>query len=512
MSESWKDYSNDPDINNFKVLLVYANSPMDNLMPVSISSVSGALRRRGFDVRLFDTTFYPGTTEGGGERFGSLQVAEFNYDEVGIKFITSNVFEDFRNLVQEYNPNLIGLSTVEPTHEFGVALLENVSDLNIPTIVGGVFSILSPEDVIREEVVDMVCIGEGEKTIVELCDRMAKGEDYANIENLWVKHDGKIIKNNKASLINIDELPDLVFSIYDPKRIYRPMAGHLYRMAPIEFSRGCPYQCSYCSAPAFAERFKGQGKWLRNKSINKIIREMKSYVQNYKIEYFYFVSETFLAMPQDRFNEFCKEYLKVGIPFWFNTRPETITENKIKMLEDIGCHRMSIGIECGNEEYRKKMLRRYGSNAQFISKCNIVSKSSIQLSVNNIIGFPDETRSMMFDTINVNREIDANNYTCSIFQPYRGTCLYEYCVNKGYFPRGKLANDLTATSPLKQPHITADAIKGFARVFPLYIKFPKSKFPLIQKAEKFDEEGNRIFDELSKVYRQKYEKKYIPIS
>lgn len=490
----------------FRVLLVYANSPMDNLMPVSVSSLAGSLLNRGFEVRLFDTTFYPWTDKAGGERCGSLQVAEFDYGKVGIKFITTDVFQDFHLLVREFNPQLIALSTVEPTHEFGIRLLNTVQGTGIPTIVGGVFSIFSPDDVIREESVDMVCVGEGERCLAELCDRLASGEDYIGIHNIWFKLNGRVYKN-PLSIEDIEGLPRLEFSVFNEKRFYRPMAGRLYRMLPVEFSRGCMYTCAYCSAPAYAKKFKDTGRWLRYKSIAKIFDEIEHYVHIYGVEYFYFVSETFLAMPDEKFKAFCERYRKIRVPFWFNTRPETITEEKVKMLEDIGCHRMSVGVECGNPEYSRTMLQRSVDNERVIKACSIVSKSSIQLSVNNIIGFPDEDRNIIFDTIQLNREIDAHSYSCSIFQPYRGTRLYDYCVAKDYIEPSKLCYDLTYSSPLSHQPVTSDELRGIARVFPLYVKFPKDMFDRIRRAERFDEEGERVFKELSDLYRMRYEKR-----
>jgi radical SAM superfamily enzyme YgiQ (UPF0313 family) len=216
------------------------------------------------------------------------------------------------------------------------------------------------------------------------------------------------------------------------------------------------------------------------------------------------VSETFLAMPRKRFAEFVEGYRDIMLPFWFNTRPETITEENVRTLEEINCHRMSIGVESGNEEYRRTMLKRPVSNMKTIRACQIVAGSKIQLSVNNIIGFPDETREMMFDTININREFNASSHGAYIFQPYRGTWLHEYCVKKGYIAPDRLAVDLNLESALTQPHITKEEIKGLHRTFPLYVKFPKSEWPLIQRAETRDAEGNRIFDELGKIYRAKY--------
>ena len=509
MGDSWKYLSKEETIHDFRVLLVYANAPMDNLMPIGLSSLSGALKRRGFSVAIFDTTFYPWTDSTGGERKGTLQVPDFSYDEVGIRYKTTDVFEDFRKVVKEFRPGLIALSTVEPTHEFGMKLLTAVREFNIPTLVGGVHTTFSADDVIHEEDVDMVCIGEGEKPLVELAECLARKIDCSSIQNLWVKKGSTIIQNEIGPLISLEDLPELDFSSYDPKRIFKPMAGKMYRMVPVEFSRGCMYDCTYCSAPAFAKKFRDQGKWLRFKSIEQIMNEIRSYLDKYDVEYFYFVSETFLAMPKHRLAEFCKQYSKIGIPFWFNTRAETITQRKIRMLEDIGCHRMGMGVECGNEEYRIKMLHRRVSNERIVEACNLVGNSSIQLSVNNIVGLPDETRSMIFETIYLNRLIEADTYGCFIFQPYRGTFLHNYCVEKGYIDPKQLANDPDVSPSITQPSISADEVRGITRTFPLYVKFPKSDFDLIRKAEQFNDEGNRIFNDLSKIYREKYEKKRI---
>ena len=237
------------------------------------------------------------------------------------------------------------------------------------------------------------------------------------------------------------------------------------------------------------------------------MNEINSYIDKYDVEYFYFVSETFLAMPPGRLEEFCRGYAKIGIPFWFNTRPETITKEKIRMLEDIGCHRMGMGVECGNEEYRINILHRRASNKRIIEACNIVGNSAIQLSVNNIVGLPDETREMIFETIYLNRQIEADTYSVFIFQPFRGTVLHDYCVKKGYIDPTKLASDPNIQPSITQPSISAEEVSGIHKTFPLYVKFPEEEFDLIRRAEKSDEEGNRIFKELSKIYREKYEKK-----
>lgn len=495
----------------FKVLLVYSNSFMDTLFPVSISSIAGSLKRAGFQTECFDTTFYPDYCESKDassdhRKAQNLQVLSVNYEDVGIRPRTTDMLADFRRLVEKCRPNLIGISAVEPTFNTAIRMLNAVRDLAIPNIIGGVHAIFDPQNVMSNDVVDMVCIGEGEGCIVELCEKMSRGEDYSGVGNLWARKNGVIHRNEKTKLEDMEKLPRLDFSIFEPERIYRPMSGKLYRMVPIEFSRGCIYKCTYCSAPAFNDNFKEQGDWLRQKPLDMIFEEIDYYRSAFDVEYFYFVSETFLAIPKRRLTAFLDRYAKIGIPFWFNTRPETVTPEIVRRLEEVGCHRVSMGVECGNEEYRKTMLRRPVSNQRTIDAAECFRHSKIQLSVNNIIGYPEETREMMFDTIQLNRQIvgAAEAHSCSIFQPYRGTWLHEFCVKKGYWPKDKLAADLNFEPCIQNPYITHEEIKGLHRAFPFYIKFPEEEWPLIREAERFDEAGERAYTELHRIYRQRY--------
>jgi len=502
------------DFSDFRVLLVYANSPMDNLFPVGFSSIAGMLKKHKINFEIFDTTYYPndgrmGVNQSNIKSRGQLmserlQVAEFDYSLVGIKYIETDVFDDFRKKVQDYKPNVIMLSTVEATHLFGIQLLQKVRELKIPTLVGGCFAIFAPELCIKDDAVDYMCVGEGEYANIEFCKALASGQDLKKIKGIWAKEGNKIIRNPKGPLVDMVDLPTLDFHKYDPKRIYRPMSGKIWKMVPIEFSRGCPYKCTFCSAPVFEEEFKEVGTWSRAKPISQIEREMKHYINEFGVEYFYFVSETFLAMPKKRFYDFCKMYEKIRLPFWFNTRPETIRKEKVKMLENINCHRMSIGIESGNQEYARTMLLRNCSNETILEACETVANSSIELSVNNVVGFPEETREMMFDTINLNRKVNAKSHSCAIFQPYHGTTLHKHCVKKGYIDPNEMSENLTYVSPIKQPHITDKEIEGIAKCFALYTKLPNEMYEFIKIAEKNDKQGKKMFEELAAIYKKVY--------
>jgi len=490
---------------DFKILLIYANLMLDNVIPLNISSLSASLKKGGFSVKLFDTTFYRTQSKSSDKaREETLQIRPFNYTDYGILLKSTDIYQDLREMTIEFQPDLIGLSVVEATCHQGLKLINSISDFGIPVIVGGIHAIFSAEDIIQEKNIDMVCFGEGEKTLVDLAKALKDGKNYTLIKNLYVKKEGKIYRNSTDELLDLDKLPFKDFSIFEKERFFRPMAGKIYKMVPVEFSRGCPYSCTYCANEGLADMFQERGSWYRMRSVDAIIEEIKNCINVYGVNYFYFVSESFLNVPKKRFYDFIEQYSQIKIPFWFNTRLESITDEKLTMLEKINCHRISVGIESGNEYVRSNLLNRKVSNQTIIDKFEIIRNHKIPVSVNNIIGFPGETREQIFDTIELNRKVQADNFGAYIFTPYRGTSLRRLCVDRGYVSKGALVGNLHLESSMDTEVLTGEELRGLARTFVLYVKLPKSEWPKIKVAEKFDQEGNIMFERLKKVYYENY--------
>ena len=295
-----------------KTLFVYTNCMLDNLIPVGISSVLGALKNSGMDmeIKLFDTTFYKTNDISNDEdRKETLQVKPFDYSAYGVRLKKENVFSDFRKLVEGFKPDVLMISIVEVTYPQGTALLESIKDIRPYVVAGGGFPILASNEVIQNPLIDAVCIGEGEDAMPEFCDKFQKGEDFTKVSGIWFKKkDGSIIKNPIKKLVDLEKAAFLDFSLYEKGRFYKPMQGKIFRMVPLEFSRGCPYRCSYCANHALEMHFKSTGKWYRWKSMDRIFAEIDEYVEKYKVEFFYFVSETFLSMLDKKFDEFCERY------------------------------------------------------------------------------------------------------------------------------------------------------------------------------------------------------------
>jgi radical SAM superfamily enzyme YgiQ (UPF0313 family) len=176
----------------------------------------------------------------------------------------------------------------------------------------------------------------------------------------------------------------------------------------------------------------------------------------------------------------------------------------MKRLKEIGCHRMSIGVEHGNEEFRKKILKKSIKNSVIVEAFDILNKVGIPVSINNIIGFPGETRELAMNTIMLNRKLKFDTSNAYAFTPFRGTELYDICVRNGYMEPNAVTHCVTKGSVLKMPQFSKREIDGLIKTFALYAKMPDEYLSQIARAESDDAEGQRIFKELSEIYTKMF--------
>ena len=495
-------------MSKFNILLLYPNGKLMNPPPISIGVFTALLKQHGFEVGLFDTTLYSDPNEIGSDdaKEESLMVRPFDYGERGVTLKDGGFEVDLIKKVEEYRPDLIALSALECSYPTAVTMLAALKDFDVPVIVGGVFATFAPEIVLSNKNVNMVCIGEGEDAFLEVCKRLATGNDCSDVENIWIKKDGQIIKNKLRKLVDLNKQPIPDYSLFEVERFYRPMAGKVYKTIPIETNRGCPYTCAFCNSPSINKLYRENGSktFFRKKNMNTIQKELRYLIKKWDAEYVYFTSDTFLSVTNAEFDRFVDVYSEFKIPFWMQSRVEAITEYRVKKLKEIGCHRMSIGLEHGNEKFRKRVLKKKFDNEQFVRASNIIADVGIPLTVNNIIGFPDETRELVFDTIELNRKLIFDTTNALPFAPFHGTLLHELCVERGYISADFNPGSLNVDVSLDMPQLPREEINGLKRTFALYARMPKKYWPKIEKAEKFDEEGNQLYAELKKIYQETY--------
>ena len=132
--------------------------------------------------------------------------------------------------------------------------------------------------------------------------------------------------------------------------------------------------------------------------------------------------------------------------------------------------RVAFGVEHGNSDFRKKVLDRNVSNDKMIENLKYVTDLDIPISVNNVMGFPTETRELVFDTINLNRQFKSDGINAYSFVPFHGTPLRTMAEDLGYVERGALARSIMAPTILKMPEFPRESIEGIRRCFVLYTK------------------------------------------
>ncbi len=533
-----------------KVMLVYPNDRMDSLIPVGLSVISAHLKKAGHEVKLFDTTFYDTGKESGDSFRESMgQVIKVDLEKYGVKrtkISPEQLQQNFRQAVLDYQPRLIGFSTLEMTYEQGLELANSIKDISIPKIFGGIYPTFAPRIALKEQAIDMICEGEGEEMLPELATALERGEDITRILNLTVKKDGKIYRSGeivqledlptgdniygektglRRPLIRLENILPPDYSIYNDKRFWKKMGGKAVRTAAVELSRGCPFSCGFCCTPMLKHQHQaGREKYSkfsglelealrrsdtfhREKPIDKFIEEVQSTIERYNINYLFFTDESFLSMSKERFWEFIEKYKKeVGLPFFIETRAETVKPGYAKALEKAGCDGIAIGIESGNLRIRKELLKRFMKDEVIINAFREFENTGIRISANNIIGFPFETREDIMNTVEINRQINPDSVVVNAFRPYSGTELRKVCIENGLIPPEERAEDNRVYSAFDNGVLSAGEIEGIRKVFNLYVKFPKERWDEIKGAESDEELRQSLIEEYQErkmLYRNK---------
>lgn len=472
------------------------------IAPSNLAILSACLKEQGIETRLFDCTHYkPQNKQSQDEIRTKLgHVKKTNFEDYVVSK-TSDIYQDFIKVIEEYKPSLIAVTLIDSTISFTCSFLKKIKDKNIPVVAGGVASTFLYKKILNTGLIDFVCVGEGEKMLVDLCIVLKNGDNPKNVSNICIKDGINFIKNPMGKLVELDSLPVPDFSIYDYTRFYRPFRGRVVRMLQVDIDRGCPFTCSYCAAPALRTNFNENscGSYYRVKNIDKSFDEIKTLINKYDINCLWISSETLLVIPFQKFKNFAERYKKeISLPFWCQSRLDTFSDEKLQLLKEMGCEAMSVGLEHGSERIRKELLNKRITNETILKAFNDISKYNITVTVNNMVGLPDETRENIFETIELNREIKrilGSNYSINVFTfiPFSGTGLRELCIKKGYINENTdIPISFFDESMLTMPSLSKADIKGLEKTFALYVSSDKSLWPKIKEAES----NENIFNEL----------------
>ena len=415
--------------------------------------------------------------------------------EVSLIHITKELErgEYVESLIRE-KPDLVAFSLF--SHQFG--LVQKLAHFTkeagkFSTIAGGVHPTVAPEETLSEKNIDMVCIGEGEEALEELCDKMDRGRDYRNVESIWVNDNGNMVRNCIRPLnINLESRPFPDRSIFDFKKLSDTRLGMLTVLA----GRGCPYDCTYCCNHQYKRLYSEAGKYVRFRDPDAVIREIKSVKQDYPyLEYVNFLDDTF-CLNKNWLRKFLPKFKEeINMPFHGNSHVNVLSEDIVKLLKDTGCEYLAMGIESGNEHIRKTVLNRHMSNKQILEIFSLGRRYGINITSYIMVGVPFEKIENTLESVKLNATVMCHKAHVSIFQPYPHTRLYEVCRENGFLDNcDEGVSTFFGNSILKLPTISKEQIQFAYKYFPVFVKL--YRFAYYLQPGKFSQYIERILDKL----------------
>lgn len=382
--------------------------------------------------------------------------------------------------LKKEKPDVVGFSITTIDHKWSTELARKIKkELKYPlTVFGGAHPTMWP-DMIEEEEVDIICRGEGEFALAELMENIDKGvADHTKILNLYVKkQDGQIVRNPLRELIsNLDEMPPPDRDIYYKKYpLLRDMSTKKFFTG-----RGCPYSCTYCCNHVYSKLFKGLGRYIRYRSPEKVIEEIKEVRDRYGFKSVYLAAET-ITTDKKWLTQFLDLYKKeINMPFSCLSRVNELDEDIIKKMAEAGCFFTSFGLESGSERIRNELLNRNMSSEKFIEVSELLHKYKINFLVHQIFVLPTETPEEAFETIEMDIKMKADSTWSTIFQPVLGTEIYEYCKNNKLLASDYVleqVDSMYSQSTLNQPY--TKEISNLQKLVYLCLKMPRL-IPLIK--------------------------------
>jgi radical SAM superfamily enzyme YgiQ (UPF0313 family) len=428
-----------------RFLFIQDNGVNENL---GVMSIAGGLRAQGHEVDLILTDEHPG---------------------------------HYLDLIDHYAPDLIGFSFMTGNRNWAFTTAKELKQkFNVPIIFGGVHPTLFPED-IDLSYVDYICVGEGEDPVLELMNGIENKDDCSTIKNIWTKKNGSVAKNPLRDLIqDFDPLPLPYREIYYKYKFIRDL--------PIKrfvSGIGCPYRCTFCHNPMQIKMYKGRGKFVRKKSVQRVINEICYVKDRFVLKRVHFSDDTFV-LDKGWLMKFLAAYRKeINLPFSCNIRIDQVNEEIVREMYESGCWGISFGIESGSERIRNKILKKDLKEADITANSKIIKKYGIKLIITNLMGLPDETLEDAFQTVALNQRIKADYIRANVLVPYPKTEIVDYAIERGLLPADYSIhsfNQVMRKTLIKTPYKLE--FENLCALFNLTVKFPFLT-PLTRRLVKF---------------------------
>ncbi|MCP3924081.1 MAG: radical SAM protein [Desulfobacterales bacterium] len=368
----------------------------DNSYGLGLCYLHAVIEKEGYQIRTFS---YNNSDSAVAEKEITAEIMDFKPDFFLVQIFTMNRVESYHiiKMAKEISPEM-------------------------KVIAGGVHASIYPGQLLDKLPVDLVVIGEGEVTIVELLEELSAGRDWSSVKGIAYKKDGFVVFTDERPLI--EELDTLPFPKHElfmkPER----------EVACILTSRGCPFKCSFCCLHSISRRK------FRKRSAKNAVDEVEYIVNTFKnIKTIQIADDTFTLDPQ-RAMDFCKEIIqrKIKINFWCSARIKPASVELFKLMEEAGFTSIGFGLETGSEKLLKSIHKSI-TREDVIETFEMLKDIKINIFTYLMVGFPGETKETVGETIDLINKLRKIKYFefagAALLWVYPNTEVYEQLCDAG---------------------------------------------------------------------------------
>jgi len=386
-----------------KILLVaYDNDSYISYFPTGLAYIASVCREAGHDVSIYNQDVYHWTDSHLREVLNKGQ-----FDVVGIGACAG--YYTYRKVLK-------------------IAEVINSSRCKPFFMLGGHLSAPEPEYFLKRTQADVVVIGEGEATVLEILSALEAKESLAKVQGIAYMDDGKYIETSRRPLIKeIDKIPFPAWDMFpmDHYSLIRlPNAERRDRCMSVLSGRGCTFRCNFCYR--MDEGFRGR-------SAESIIEEIRILQGNYSITYVDFQDELLMSSEQ-RTIDLCQSFIlaKLNIKWCCNGRLNYAKPDVLKLMKQAGCVFINYGIESMDDQALRAMNKAL-TTKQIITGIENTLNTGISPGFNIIFGNIGETAESLEKGVEFLLKYDDHSQLRTIrpVTPYPGCDLYYYAVEKG---------------------------------------------------------------------------------
>jgi anaerobic magnesium-protoporphyrin IX monomethyl ester cyclase len=379
--------------------------------------------------------------------------------------------EELLELIEEWRPGLVGFSCLTQQHprarEMATFLREQHSRGGVelpPLVAGGIHPTLMPEEVMAEGVWDHVAVGECEEALLELVEKLERGEPVEEVRSFLSWRGGERPPEAAHPPVSAElwvhnpvrEFPDLAvlpapnYELFDVERILEAKNGWFSLMS----SRGCAYRCTYCLNHKVIDRYRGDLGvnvaalgYVRTRPAELVIDEIENVLERYPgIKTFIFDDDLFTQNVEHAL-AVCEAYEKagIGIPLVVNAHVQRLDDRVSRALASAGARILKIGIESGSPRVRTRILKRHMRHQDIIDTVGIAEGHGLHTSGFVMVGLPTESREERWETVDLLAESRIGRFRTSFFYPFPGTESWGLTLEAGHLDRAALSSATSFT-------------------------------------------------------------------